>query len=110
ALLIGLWSVWVSGVLLIALSLYATQRLPLSKNRIFSHISFSDLDTPKITIFTAPAPFTGSSRTKQSLAIRSWLALSPQISVILFSQHHSAASFAKSFGSRALVESDIDFT
>ncbi|TYI36750.1 beta-arabinofuranosyltransferase RAY1 [Gossypium hirsutum] len=110
ALLIGLWSVWVSGVLLIALSLYATQRLPLSTNPIFSHTSFSDLDTPKITIFTAPAPFTGSSGTKQSLAIRSWLALSPQISVILFSQHHSAASFAKSLGSRALVESAIDFT
>lgn len=110
ALQIGLWSVWLSGVLLIALSLYATQRLPLSKNLIFSHGSFSVLDTPKITIFTAPTPFKGSLGTKQSLAIRSWLALSPQITVILFSQHPSVASFATSFGSRVLVEPDIDFT
>ncbi|KAK8615872.1 hypothetical protein V6N13_017445 [Hibiscus sabdariffa] len=110
ALQTGLWSVWVSGVLLIAVSLYATRSLPLSNNPIFIHGSFSDIEAPKITIFTAPAPFTGSSGTKQSLAIRSWLALSPQISVILFSQHHSAASFATSFGSRVVVESDIDFT
>ncbi|XP_039034794.1 beta-arabinofuranosyltransferase RAY1-like [Hibiscus syriacus] len=110
ALQIGLWSVWVSGVLLIAISLYATRSLPFSNNPIFIHGSFSDLEAPKITIFTAPTPFTGSSGTKQSLAIRSWLALSPQISVILFSQHHSAASFATSFGSRVLVESNIDFT
>ncbi|GMI75035.1 REDUCED ARABINOSE YARIV 1 [Hibiscus trionum] len=110
ALQIGLWSVWVSGVLLIAISLYATRRLPLSNNPIFIHGSFSNIEAPRITIFTAPTPFTGSSGTKQSLAIRSWLTLSPQISVILFSQHHSAASFATSFGSRVLVESDIDFT
>ncbi|XVE85155.1 hypothetical protein DITRI_Ditri17bG0069000 [Diplodiscus trichospermus] len=110
ALQIGLWSVWVSGILLIALSLYATQRLPLSMNPIFNHGSFGDLDTPKITIFTAPAPFTGSLGTKQSLAIRSWLALSPQITVVLFTQHPSAACFATSFGSRVLVEPDIDFT
>ncbi|XP_022733479.1 beta-arabinofuranosyltransferase RAY1-like isoform X2 [Durio zibethinus] len=110
ALQIGLWSVWVSGILLIALSLYATQRLPLSKNPIFNHGSSSDLGTPKITIFTAPTPFTGSLGTKQSLAILSWLALSPQITVILFSQHPSASSFATAFGSRVLVEPDIDFT
>ncbi|XWS34724.1 hypothetical protein CRYUN_Cryun21dG0062400 [Craigia yunnanensis] len=88
----------------------ALQRLPLSKNPIFNHGSSSDLDTPKITIFTAPTPFTGSSGTRRSLAIRSWLALSPQITVILFSQHPSAASFANSFGYRVLVEPDIDFT
>nr|TKR66269.1 hypothetical protein D5086_0000313460 [Populus alba] len=43
----------------------------------------------------------------QSLAIRSWLALSPQITVVLFTQHPSHAS---AFGSRVLVGSTIDFT
>ncbi|XVF02541.1 hypothetical protein REPUB_Repub04eG0184000 [Reevesia pubescens] len=107
---IGLWLVWVSGILIIALSLYATQMLSLSKNPTFDYGSFSDLHTPKITIFTAPAPFTGSSGVKQSLAIRSWLALSPQITVILFSQHPSSASFATPFGSQVLADPDIDFT
>ncbi|KAK8589841.1 hypothetical protein V6N13_088652 [Hibiscus sabdariffa] len=88
---------------MIAISLYATRGLLISNNPIFIHGSFSDLGAPKITVFTAPMPFTGSSRTKQSLAIRSWLALSTQISVILFTQYHSAASFAISFGSRVLV-------
>ncbi|OMO78353.1 Reticulon [Corchorus capsularis] len=107
---IGLWSIWVSGILLIALSIYATNKLSLSKNPNFSHGRFSGIDAPRITLFTAPAPFTGSLGTKQSLAIRSWLALSPQITVILFSQHPSVASFASSFGSRVLVEPNIDFS
>uniref|UniRef100_A0A6N2N9H6 Uncharacterized protein n=1 Tax=Salix viminalis TaxID=40686 RepID=A0A6N2N9H6_SALVM len=69
--------------------------LELTRPRGLSH--------PLITIFSAPtAP--GSD---QTLAIRSWLALSPQITVVLFTQH---PSFASAFGSRVLVDSTIDFT
>ncbi|KAJ6313433.1 hypothetical protein OIU77_014856 [Salix suchowensis] len=77
-----LWLVWLYGFVLIAVSWYATQRLPpssleLTRPRGLSH--------PLITIFSAPtAP--GSD---QTLAIRSWLALSPQITVVLFTQHPS---------------------
>ncbi|XP_024466037.2 uncharacterized protein LOC7460755 isoform X2 [Populus trichocarpa] len=85
---------------LIALSLYATRRLPPSS---FKQTRPRGLSHPIITIFSAPtAP--GSN---QSLAIRSWLALSPQITVVLFTQH---PSFASAFGSRVLVDSTTDFT
>lgn len=69
-----------------------------------------DPDNPKITIFSAPSPFNGSIGAKQSLAVRSWLALSPQITVVLFSKDPSVVSFAVPFGSRVLVEPNIDFT
>ncbi|KAH7570333.1 hypothetical protein JRO89_XS05G0089400 [Xanthoceras sorbifolium] len=111
ALKMGLWSIWLSGFLLISLSIYATQKLPafnndqmLFKNRKFNHTS------PRITIFTAPGPFTASVGSRQSLAIRSWLGLSPQITVVLFSQDPSVAAFARNFGSRLLVEPNIDFS
>lgn len=65
---------------------------------------------PKITIFSAPSAFNGSVGARQSLAIRSWLALSPRIEVVLFSQDPSVFSFAEDFGSRVLVETNIDFT
>lgn len=65
---------------------------------------------PRITIFSAPSPFNVSVGDRQSLAVRSWLALSPQITVVLFSQDPSVVSFAGPFGSRVLVEQNIDFT
>ncbi|CAI0463291.1 unnamed protein product [Linum tenue] len=65
-----------------------------------------DLHNPKITVFSA----TTSIGPKQSLAVRSWLGLSPQITVVLFSQHPSIRSFASGFGPRVLVDSAIDFT
>lgn len=65
---------------------------------------------PTISIFSAPRPFAGSIGVRQSLAIRSWLALSPQITVILFSQDSSVVSSARSLSSRVYVDSNIDFT
>ncbi|KAJ7943699.1 Nucleotide-diphospho-sugar transferase [Quillaja saponaria] len=58
----------------------------------------------------APTAFTGSIGARQILAVRSWLALSPHITVVLFSQDPSVFSFAGSFDSRVLVDTDIDFT
>ncbi|GJT47501.1 beta-arabinofuranosyltransferase RAY1 isoform X1 [Tanacetum coccineum] len=67
---------------------------------------------PTVTIFAAATPFSGSVGSRQSLAIRSWLGLSQNIRVVLFSQDPSVFSFAASFdpGSRVSVEPDIDFT
>ncbi|CAI9265043.1 unnamed protein product [Lactuca saligna] len=67
---------------------------------------------PTVTIFTAVRSFSGSIGRKQTLAIRSWLGLSQDIRVVLFSKDPSVFSFAGSFGygSRVSVEPTIDFT
>ncbi|GAV91139.1 Nucleotid_trans domain-containing protein [Cephalotus follicularis] len=112
ALQMGLWSVWLSGILLIGLSLYATHRLPPLTDLIIKQPKFNDptAGNPKVTIFSGPRPFTDSVGHMRGLAIRTWLALSPDITVVLFSQDPSVHSFAASFGSRVLVESHVDFT
>ncbi|KAF5940071.1 hypothetical protein HYC85_021238, partial [Camellia sinensis] len=80
-----------------------------TKSSVF-HSGLSYSGTPTITIFTAPAPFGGLVGERQVLAVRSWLGLSPDINVVLFSQHPSVFSFAGGFRSRVLVEPSIDFT
>lgn len=72
--------------------------------------NLGDLGGPTITIFTAPRPFDGVFGERQNLAVRSWLGLSAHINVVLFSQHPSAFSFAKAFGSRVTVDPNIDFS
>lgn len=110
----SLWSIWLTALGLIALSLYATQCFPSLKDQItrpqLGQRAGGGLDTPRITIFSAPAPFAGSVGGRQSLAVRSWLALSPQITVVLFSSDPSVVSFAGEFGLRVLVDPNIDFT
>ncbi|KAJ0038550.1 hypothetical protein Pint_22901 [Pistacia integerrima] len=106
---VGVLSIWLSGFIFIALSFYATRKLPSFNDDRISHHLFNH-SAPKIAIFSAPAPFTGSVGSRQSLAIRSWLGLSPQITVLLFTQHPSAFAFARDFGSRLMVEPNIDFT
>ncbi|KAF8378231.1 hypothetical protein HHK36_029570 [Tetracentron sinense] len=108
---VGLWSVWLSGFLLIGLSLYATQRLPSLKNQIKKPIlHHREWGRPNITIFSAPRPFNGSIGASQVLAVRSWLALSPDVSVVLFGRDPSVLSLAGALGSRVSVEPNIDFT
>lgn len=111
---VGLFSVWLSGFVLIGISLYATISLPPLKDQIANATrtrkGLHDLGKPKITIFSAPRPFIESVGSRQSLAVRSWLALSPQITVVLFSQDSSVFTFAQEFGSRVTVEPNIDFT
>ncbi|GMH01565.1 hypothetical protein Nepgr_003404 [Nepenthes gracilis] len=110
----GLWSVWFSGLLLIGLSVYFTQLLPSIDYEIrrssFYDEGFGKIGKPNITIFTASNAFAGSVGAKQSLAVRSWLGLSPHINIVLFGNHPSLQSFAAAFGSRVFVESDIDYT
>ncbi|XP_075485118.1 beta-arabinofuranosyltransferase RAY1 isoform X1 [Primulina tabacum] len=102
ALKSGLWLVWLCGIFLICVSFYATLLLP-KKQKVF-------YDGPKITLFTAPRPFTGLIGERQALAVRSWLGLSENIDVVLFSQDPSVFALAESLGSRVLVEPNIDFT
>lgn len=66
--------------------------------------------SPSITIFSVLKPFNGSVGERQSLAVRSWLGLSPDINVVLFGNDPSLYVFASAFGSRVLVESNIDFS
>ncbi|XP_058102026.1 beta-arabinofuranosyltransferase RAY1 isoform X2 [Magnolia sinica] len=113
---VGLWSVWLSGFLLISLSLYASQRLPSpfrdhnKRPKVATYNGSGDSAFPSVTIFSAPSPFVGSVGARQALAVRSWLALSPDVVVVLFGQHPSILSFATTLASRVLVESTIDFT
>ncbi|RRT78736.1 hypothetical protein B296_00010106 [Ensete ventricosum] len=71
-------------------------------------------DSPSIVIFAAPRRFSTDKSdlvgARQDMAVRSWLALSPDVSVVLFSQHPSIFALARSLGPRVTVESAIDFT
>ncbi|KAL0421436.1 UNVERIFIED_CONTAM: Beta-arabinofuranosyltransferase RAY1 [Sesamum latifolium] len=113
----GLWLVWLCGFFLIGVSFYGTHMLPTFlkeqikiRKPVVSGVGFDDLSFPKVTIFAAPRPFIGSVGERQALAVRSWLGLSENINVVLFSQDPSVFSFADSFGSRVSVETEIDFT
>ncbi|KAH9627219.1 hypothetical protein KSS87_020765 [Heliosperma pusillum] len=66
--------------------------------------------SPSITIFSVLEHFNGSVGERQDLAVRSWLGLSPDINVVLFGNDPSLYAYASAFGSRVLVESDIDFS
>ncbi|KAH6828035.1 Nucleotide-diphospho-sugar transferase family protein [Perilla frutescens var. hirtella] len=109
----GLWLVWMCGFFLIGVSFYGTQMLKeqikIKKPAVFG-VAFDDLSIPSISIFTAPRPFVGSIGERQAVAVRSWLGLSENINVVLFSQDPSVFSFADSIGSRISVETKIDFT
>ncbi|KAF9606283.1 hypothetical protein IFM89_024286 [Coptis chinensis] len=104
-----LWSIWLSGFILIALSLRATQRLPSFKDQI-KYSPKTNKTSFSVTIFSAPSSFTASVGARQVLAIRSWLALSPDVTVVLFGRDPFLVSLAGALGSRVSVESQIDFT
>lgn len=110
---LGLILVWLCGFILISISFYATTQILPSSSSMKEHINNLTSSTrPTVTIFTAVRPFSGSIGRKQTLAIRSWLGLSQDIRVVLFSKDPSVFSFAGSFGygSRVSVEPTIDFT
>ncbi|KAL1216465.1 Beta-arabinofuranosyltransferase RAY1 [Cardamine amara subsp. amara] len=107
----GLLSVWLSGFLLIALSFYGTQLLsPSSSLNVPFRYSSDSITAPRITIFTTLYGSSFEENTQALLAIRSWLALSSQITIVLFTQHNPSSSFTDKFGSRLLIDSTIDFT
>src|SRR5512145_3128572 len=59
---------------------------------------------PVLTIFTAPKPFTNPHIALiQRNAIRSWLALGPQVEVILIGEEEGLAEVAAEYGVRHLT-------
>ncbi|CAN1184567.1 hypothetical protein LINPERHAP2_LOCUS37041 [Linum perenne] len=111
----GLWWIWLYGSFLIVISLYATRKLPPSVQEVINRRSASSIGPtqqpdPTITIFSAITHYPIGQR--QRLAVRSWLGLSNQISVVLFTQEHHpfVVNFASGFGSRVSVDSAVDFT
>ncbi|KAK6930961.1 PADRE domain [Dillenia turbinata] len=110
----GLCYVWVFGFLLIIVSLYLTQSLPSLTDQIKSsriHFKVSHVSSSlRITIFSTTEPFVGLDGLRQVLAIRSWLALSAKVNVVLFTQDSSLNSLATQLSPRVSFESDIDFT
>ncbi|KAL8137902.1 hypothetical protein V2J09_003903 [Rumex salicifolius] len=111
---LGLWAMWLSGTLLIALSYYSIQLLPAYREELtrpeFGFKGSEVLRNPSITMLTVPRFFNGSLGSKQAVAIRSWLGLSPLLSVVLFGNDPSLQSFATELGSRVFVEANIDLT
>lgn len=98
---------------MIAVSFYGTQmlRVPIEiKKSSVSGPAFDDSIIPSITIFTAPRPFAGLIGERQAVAVKSWLGLSENLNVVLFSRDPSVSSFASSTSSRISVETEIDFT
>ncbi|KAI4383590.1 hypothetical protein MLD38_009406 [Melastoma candidum] len=107
----GVRLMWSLGFALVALSLYATTRLPpLGDPIATADRGAAAKSLPTITIFAAPGPFVGPYGQRQGLAVRSWLGLSPQVTVVLFSRDHSVVAFARGLSSRVMVEPEIDFS
>lgn len=71
---------------------------------------------PTVTIFAAPRPFSYSGGRpdllgeRQELAVRSWLALAPMVTVVFFGKDSSIFDMARVLGPRVIVDSHIDFT
>ncbi|XP_047044171.1 beta-arabinofuranosyltransferase RAY1-like [Lolium rigidum] len=61
-----------------------------------------------ITIFSAPLAAPDGSPARQELAVRSWLALPGDVSVVLLGSHPSAVALATRLGRRVTVEPAVD--
>ncbi|KAF2931615.1 hypothetical protein DAI22_05g225100 [Oryza sativa Japonica Group] len=65
---------------------------------------------PRVAIFSAPLPPPDSSPARQELAVRSWLALPGNVSVVLLAAHPSAHALAGRLGGRVTVDAAIDIS
>ncbi|XP_020595369.1 uncharacterized protein LOC110035480 [Phalaenopsis equestris] len=76
----------------------------------------NDDTLPTVTIFAAPRSFSyygglpDLAGGRQEVAVRSWLALAPEVSVVLFGKDSSVFDLARILGPRVTVDSEIDFT
>ncbi|RLM92028.1 beta-arabinofuranosyltransferase RAY1 [Panicum miliaceum] len=64
--------------------------------------------TPRVTIFSALRPAPEGSPARQELAVRSWLALPGNVSVVLLGAHASSLAIAGRLGRRVTVDAAID--
>uniref|UniRef100_A0ACD5T8L6 Uncharacterized protein n=1 Tax=Avena sativa TaxID=4498 RepID=A0ACD5T8L6_AVESA len=99
-------------VLLLAFVFFAGAMPRRASSSARSHHPVYDGDRPtappKITIFSAPLRPPDGSPARQELAVRSWLALPGEVSVVLLGSHPSALSLARRLGHRVSVEAAID--
>uniref|UniRef100_A0A0D9WIL3 Nucleotide-diphospho-sugar transferase domain-containing protein n=1 Tax=Leersia perrieri TaxID=77586 RepID=A0A0D9WIL3_9ORYZ len=65
---------------------------------------------PRVTIFSAPLPPPEGSPAQQELAVRSWLALPGNVTVVLLAAHPSAHELAGRLGGRVTVDHAIDIS
>ncbi|KAI5019517.1 hypothetical protein ZWY2020_044405 [Hordeum vulgare] len=63
---------------------------------------------PRVTIFSAPLRPPDGSPARQELAVRSWLALPWDVTVVLLGSHPSAHALAGRLGRRVTVEAAVD--
>jgi len=106
-----LWVLWLAlGLLLLAL-VAAVLRLSSSSSRARSrrqHEEGGSGATPRVTIFSAPRLTPEGSQARQELAVRSWLALPGNVSVVLLGAHASSLAVAGRLGRRVTVDAAID--
>uniref|UniRef100_A0A0E0DTU3 Nucleotide-diphospho-sugar transferase domain-containing protein n=1 Tax=Oryza meridionalis TaxID=40149 RepID=A0A0E0DTU3_9ORYZ len=65
---------------------------------------------PRVAILSAPLPPPDGSPERQELAVRSWLALPGNVSVVLLAAHPSAHALAGRLGGRVTVDAAIDIS
>ncbi|CAM8878516.1 unnamed protein product [Rhodiola kirilowii] len=116
----AIWSVWLSGVLLMCLSFYMISNISstfeFSKKStpgfIDFNLGFEDeiRVAPIIHIFTSPDPFSNDVWFKMALSVSSWIQLSENVSVVLFSRDVYVHTFTDEFGSRVTVDPNVDFS
>jgi hypothetical protein len=63
---------------------------------------------PRVTIFAAPRPPPEGSPARQELAVRSWLALPGNVSVVLLGAHAASLATAGRLGRRVTIDVAID--
>ncbi|KAK1699116.1 hypothetical protein QYE76_015813 [Lolium multiflorum] len=107
-----------AGCLLVALIAFVVlagavlRRASSSSARSHHPIDEHDRPTagPRITIFSAPLVAPDGSPARQELAVRSWLALRGNVSVVLLGSHPSAIALSARLGRRVTVEVAVDFS
>jgi beta-arabinofuranosyltransferase len=90
----------------VASVLYASTSSSRARSR--RHEEGSAPSPPRVTIFSAPRPPPDGSPARQDLAVRSWLALPGDVSVVLFDANSAAAALADRLGGRVTVEAAVD--
>ncbi|KAL5203199.1 hypothetical protein ABZP36_014151 [Zizania latifolia] len=65
---------------------------------------------PSVTILSAPLPPPEGSPARLELAVRSWLALQGNVSVVLLGAHPSAHELAGKLGGRVTVDTAVDLS
>ncbi|KAJ4787801.1 Nucleotide-diphospho-sugar transferase family protein [Rhynchospora pubera] len=108
------YSICIIGFFIATFSLYSTLNLHGEKNLGNGRLN-GDSELPKVTIFSAPRPLISSNGSdltwaRQKLAVRSWLALSDNVDVVLFGRHPSIVELKEGYSSRVTIEPSIDFT